>query len=298
MTQPGENRPSAPGAVKLRARYQRGRWRRSGMGRVGAGVLGAVIATSTLMGITAGEAHAATLPKNLVKFEHCPFDNPAVVLCAYGSMTGSFTISSTTLTTPSPATLTLGLATNSSGLYAVAPTDGTPALSSPPIPVSIFGLPSLPSPLGITATPTLVGTPSVSLVNLLGGTGTAVGVSVYVQLNNVLLGNNCTIGTPTDPININLTTGTTAPPPPNQPVTGSRGTVTNNAKTDITKVTGVKLVDNTFSVPGASGCGLFGALDPAFDLIEGLPSAAGHNAASFSGKTWLVPASIMRSYLG
>jgi hypothetical protein len=268
------------------------------MGRAGSGALGALIAAGTLLGVSAGPAHAATLPTYLVKFKHCPFDNPAVILCAYGSMTGSFTIASTTLTTPSPATLTLGLATNASGLYAVSPTDGAPALSSPSIPVSILGLPSLPSPLGITATPTLVGTPQVSLTNLLAGTGTAVGVSVYVQLNNFLLGNNCTIGTPTSPININLTTGTTAPPPPNQPVTGSRGTITTNSRTHVTKVAGVKLVDNTFSVPGASGCGLFGILDPAFDLIEGLPSAAGHNAAGFSGNTWLVPASIMRHYLG
>ena len=56
---------------------------------------------------------------------------------------------------------TCALASNSSGLVAVAPTDGTAALQSPPIPVPILGLPSLPSPLGVAATPTLVGTPVV-----------------------------------------------------------------------------------------------------------------------------------------
>jgi hypothetical protein len=261
-------------------------------------VLGGVVAAGTLMGAGAGAAHAATLPANVVKFEHCPISNPAVILCAYGSMTGQFTIKSTTLTTPSPATLTIGLASNGNGLYAVAPTDGTPALSSPPIPVSILGLPSLPSPLAVEAVPTLVGTPSVSLPNLLGATGTAVGVSIYVQLKNALLGKSCTIGTPADPIVINLTTGTTSPPPPDQPITGSPGTTVTSSKTPIIKVKGIRLVDNAFAVPGASGCGLLGALDPALDLIEGLPSAAGNNAGTFSGKTWLVAASVLHSYLG
>ena len=60
----------------------------------------------------------------------------------------------------------------------------------------------------------------------------------------------------------------------------------------------LKLVDNSFSVPGANGCGPLGILDPALNTIEGLPSAAGNNSAVFSGKSWLVAASTIRSYLG
>ena len=43
--------------------------------------------------------------------------------------------------------------------------------------------------------------------------------------------------------------------------------------------TGVEVADNTFAVPGASGCGLLGALDAALDLKVGLPSASGKNSA-------------------
>ena len=43
--------------------------------------------------------------------------------------------------------------------------------------------------------------------------------------------------------------------------------------------TGVEVADTTFAVPGASGCGLLGALDPALDLKVGLPSPSGKNSA-------------------
>jgi hypothetical protein len=119
-----------------------------------------------------------------------------------------------------------------------------------------------------------------------------------VSLNNVLLGSGCTIGTASDPITLNLTSGTTSPPAPNQPITGSPGTFTTNSKTSVGTDKGVRLVDNAFAVPGANGCGPLGALDPALDLAEGLPSAAGNNTGIFSGNVNTVPASIMRSYLG
>ena len=46
-----------------------------------------------------------------------------------------------------------------------------------------------------------------------------------------------------------------------------------------THITGVEVADTTFAVPGASGCGLLGALDAALDLKTGLPSASGKNSA-------------------
>jgi hypothetical protein len=55
--------------------------------------------------------------------------------------------------------------------------------------------------------------------------------------------------------------------------------------------TGVNIVDNTFAVPAASGCG-FTFLDKplitaAVNLKEGLPAAAGQNSAILSGTTKL-----------
>jgi hypothetical protein len=41
---------------------------------------------------------------------------------------------------------------------------------------------------------------------------------------------------------------------------------------------GATSVDNAFAVPGASGCGLLGIVDPLVNLRLRLPSAAGNNA--------------------
>ena len=46
---------------------------------------------------------------------------------------------------------------------------------------------------------------------------------IKVHLINAALGNNCYVGSVTNPINLNLITGTTAPPPPNKPITGKEG---------------------------------------------------------------------------
>jgi hypothetical protein len=63
-------------------------------------------------------------------------------------------------------------------------------------------------------------------------------------------------------------------------------------------VSGLKLVDNAFAVPGASGCGLAGLLDPILNLDKGLPSPAGKNAAILGGNSYTIPASVIRKYIG
>jgi len=54
----------------------------------------------------------------------------------------------------------------------------------------------------------------------------------------------------------------------------------------LTTVTGFKLVNNSFSVPAASGCGYWpfvSLITAAVNLKEALPSAAGKNSAVFNG---------------
>ena len=48
---------------------------------------------------------------------------------------------------------------------------------------------------------------------------------------------------------LHLTTGTTSPAFPNQPITGSRGTLEGAGKGKIVKIKGNSLVDNNFAVP-------------------------------------------------
>jgi hypothetical protein len=117
--------------------------------------------------------------------------------------------------------------------------------------------------------------------NLVNGEGTALTLPVKFHLENPLLGSDCYIGSSAHPITWNLTTGTTDPPFHAKPLTGKIGELEFKDKGTFTEITGNSLVDNTFSVPAASGCGgIFSAiLDPLLDLKIALPSPAGFSSA-------------------
>jgi hypothetical protein len=91
-------------------------------------------------------------------------------------------------------------------------------------------------------------------------------VPIKVHLHNLVLGPNCYIGSNAHPIVLNL-----QETPNSSPVLGGNG--------NATIVSGVEVADDTFAVPGASGCGLLGTLDPILDLKVGLPSPSGRNSA-------------------
>jgi hypothetical protein len=122
----------------------------------------------------------------------------------------------------------------------------------------------------------------ISEFNLVLGKGTALKLPVKVHLENPFLGSACYVGSSSAPIYLNLTTGTTAPPPPNAPITGNVGTGTFLEGGQIGKIENLKLVDNAWSAPGASGCGgpiVELLLDPVINAASGLPAAAGKNTA-------------------
>jgi hypothetical protein len=103
---------------------------------------------------------------------------------------------------------------------------------------------------------------------------------VKVHLENPFLGKNCYVGSSTSPIVWKLTTGTTAPPEPNKPITGSAGSLEVLEEGAVAKLTGTKLVDNAWSAPKASGCGgILGFLvNPIVNTQLGTITA-GHNTA-------------------
>jgi hypothetical protein len=100
------------------------------------------------------------------------------------------------------------------------------------------------------------------------------------------LGEGCYVGSAAHPIQLHLTDGTTAPPPPNKPIKGSLGEPSSEVEKgfESTVITGNTLVDNSFSAPVSEGCGALSFLiDPIINSKIGLPSAAGHNTAVLSG---------------
>lgn len=108
-------------------------------------------------------------------------------------------------------------------------------------------------------------------------------IKVHLETPSGVLGKTCYIGSVTSPIVLKNTTGTTSPPPPNEPISGKEGEFKEEG--EIVYFTNGVYVDNAFSVPGASGCTLtlFGfipiSLNSFVNSQSGLPSAAGHNEA-------------------
>jgi hypothetical protein len=115
--------------------------------------------------------------------------------------------------------------------------------------------------------------------------GTALLLPVRIKLENPLLGNECYIGSETEPITLEMTTGTTDPPPPNTSITGNYGNQKTKAEGGILVVSDHTLVDNSFATPAATGCGgaFSSVIDPIINARLGLPSAVGHNTAIFTG---------------
>jgi hypothetical protein len=120
------------------------------------------------------------------------------------------------------------------------------------------------------------------------GVGTALKLPVKVRLENPLFGSECYIGSESEPLELNLTTGATTGGP-----TGKPGTKTTKEEGGILVISGISLVNNTFKAPGASGCGLFGLLDGLINSKIGLPSAAGKNTAVLNGKVEIANAELV-----
>jgi hypothetical protein len=108
---------------------------------------------------------------------------------------------------------------------------------------------------------------------------------VQVKLQNPFLSSSCSIGTAANPVTFNLTTGTTAPPPPNTPISGTNNpTDIDPANPFVLLIADNVYVDNAFSAPAVNNCGLvsFGLINALVNATSGLPSAAGRNTAILS----------------
>lgn len=139
------------------------------------------------------------------------------------------------------------------GLAGIVPEEGTPFLVKALIKFFFENkITGLTSTLELAKPATDI---RVSLEHFGEQVGVAMKLPVKVHLENPFLGKNCFVGSSTTPIKWELTTGTTSPPKPNSPITGSLGTIEFFEQGQILRATGAELVDNAWSAPGASGCG-------------------------------------------
>jgi hypothetical protein len=279
------------------------------MGKPHMGLLAVVIAA--LMALAVASPALALKPTgDFVNFGNCPTKVTGVNFCVFAQTTsGEFKIKKTEVPITKTITLQGGIIDNeTTGAETwVNAANGAETLSKTPQSVpggllKIMAPEFLPEPLkkifnefiskgitGVNATAELVGNISISRAALLTGAPNALNLPVRVHLENEFLGPKCYVGSTSKPVNIELTTGTTSPALPNEPITGSIGEPEFKDES-ILILRKNSLVNNTFAAPEAEGCGsqiLFGiftgVIDGAVNLELGLPSVSGNNTAILKG---------------
>jgi hypothetical protein len=243
-------------------------------------------------------------------FSNCPINNPLLRKCFVATTTGGELRIGNMMV---PVTKTFNVLQGGYGSAAgpedermsvfFPPEDGVPIQPTPlPVPGGLTGVLEaslLPSSLrttvngfvntglgGLTATLELASPNSVvhlSEYNISIEEGVALEMAVKIKLTNPFLGQNCYIGSSSDPVLVQATTGTTSPPAPNKPIQGQSGLLEGFEEDEIIMTLGNTMVANSFAAPVASGCGgsLAPLIDRAIDARLGLPSPAGRNAAIF-----------------
>ena len=226
------------------------------------------------------------------RFLDCPVSSGEI--CTYAeTLSGEFKIGSKTAPIVNPLVLQGGLASLGTlkelTMPLVPPRFGAEEVSKTPQPLP-GGLTGLGEGIGgeVSATAELVkgGTVLLSPAELF-GEEPVVTLPIKIHLQNELLGENCYIGSDESPVVLHLTASTTHPPAGTEPIKGKQG-----EKIGVLKGKGIEfrentLVDNTFAVPGATGCGTNALLVPVVtalvNLDAGLPAAAGTNVAVLNG---------------
>ena len=225
-----------------------------------------------------------------------------MLACLYAQTTsGTFTIGAKSVSVTKTITLqggiTLNEETGAEGFVAAA--NGETLSKTPQkVPGGLVGIEGLGGE--VTATTELAGPASnigISTENLLNEEGISLSLPVKLKLGNPFLGSSCYGGSNAHPIVLGLTTGTTSPPKPNKPISGSRGEVSTEEEGGIIVLSGNRLVNNSFAAPGVEGCGLIPFfVDPLVDLAMGVPAGAGHNTAILEGTQRIASAEEVKAH--
>jgi hypothetical protein len=245
------------------------------------------IAATALVGAASA---SAGVQQEFAIFNNCPVNTPGVVQCLVSKTdSGEFKLGSKAVTVNKTITLEGAISETTKELVGAT-------LSKTPltIPGGLVGI-ELGGITEVTATAELAAPVLLSLDNL-GTDKPALSMPLKVKLSNPALGESCYIGSSSEPVTLNLTSGTTNPPPPNKPITGSVGTFTLKDHSRIIIDSGSRLVDNAFAAPGVNGCGPVPLLiDPVVNLDAGLPAAAGSNTAILGGTLYSASARVVKA---
>jgi hypothetical protein len=253
-----------------------------------------------------------TLNGDWAPFNRCPVDDPTmlaadgeknIALCvAVSSPSGEIKIGGLALPTGENNTqfglvgenheeseTTYKLVSPRGGAGSVAPIEipnGLPALVCPGASHELWwlcgrhrGLHADSRLTDITATVQQAG--ELSNFNLIGALSVGapiVSMPAKIHLENVLLGPGCYIGSDNEPIVLQLENLTSFTSTAFETFEGDGNTVTEGGALIRIGLLGATDGDESFAVPGVSGCGFRGTLDDVIDHNAGLPSPAGDNA--------------------
>jgi hypothetical protein len=260
----------------------------------------AAIVAALLASLTVASGASAAPTPEFEQFLQCPWENVEITDCVHWTFNGgSYTIGGRTVPLVNPIVLQGGYTAEAPEARFHGALNGE-TLSKTPQPVG-GGLQGVTAPgwwpqllqewfneqmgtgfTGVTATIELVGpatTIELSYENLFLEEGTALGLPVRIKLDNATFGSNCYIGTTEEPVLLQLSTG------PSGALAGTPGEFSLNPKETITSLNGIAVVDGTYALPSAEGCGgiVSEFVDPLVNSVFGLPSGSGKNAAALEG---------------
>jgi len=243
------------------------------------------VASVVAVAMIAPAAQATTPAPGYTQFAGCPAksESAAPITSCFRSVveSGNFKMGNKNVPITSPIVLSGGTGEELGTLYYNS--KGGLSKAKQKVPGGVIGLTGLTwlaeflgiEALTLYAVTELAGTPKVGVEKTV--------LPVKVHLENGVLGNNCYVGSTSNPITLNLITGTTSPPLPNKPITGKEPEGTFDFETEIVHLTGGSFVDNSFAAPGANGCvlTLFGfipiSINGLVNTASGLPAASGTN---------------------
>jgi len=287
-------------------------------------VVGSALLVVALAALSLAGSAQAKLGGEFTKFANCPYTNATALKCIYSvTESGEVLLGSKKVPIEKPVVLQGAYASpveekEEAEFYPfLAATNGITLSKAPQnVPGGILGIvPEASSPFlvkalikfflensltGVNSTLELAKPASairISENNLAGEIGTALQMPVKVHLENPFLGKKCYVGSESSPITWNLTTGTTKPPAPNTPITGSGGEGELLESAKILKLNNNLLVDNSWSAPKAAGCGgiLSFLVDPIINAQLGT-TTAGHNTAKLKGTLYEASAFTVNKY--
>ena len=250
-------------------------------------MLGAVLMALMAAALIAPISQAAETAPNYEQFAGCPTpeESPGTPICVRSDVSGGhLQMGTKTVPIENPLILSGGINFEFEGF--TAGPEGGLSETAQKVPGGVIGLTGLTwlleffgsEALTLYATTELAGPPTGFTIN-------TVTLPIKVHLTNPagLLGNNCYIGSNSEPIVLNNTTGTTNPPPPNESISGQAPKLSEDQELGILHIEDGIYVDNSFAAPGANGCvlKLFGfipiSLNGFVNEQSGLPSPAGTN---------------------